>query len=142
MNGRRPSIGRSGKVRSARLTDLAALGDLSRLSQGEGTDDGSVQSLGLPLWVKPARLENDIGDIGKRRADRNGVARPQALPAGVGARLGRPVGVDDLTSGARPRLHERAGERFAGGHDIPADRVGEIDLGRCRQRGEQDRRTE
>jgi hypothetical protein len=31
------------------LTDLAALGDLSRLSQGELPEDGSIQSLGLPL---------------------------------------------------------------------------------------------
>jgi len=31
------------------LTDLAALGDLSRLSQAETPDDGSIQSLGLPL---------------------------------------------------------------------------------------------
>ena len=48
MNGHTPKGVRSGKVRSARLTDLAALGDLSRLSQAD-SDDGSVQSLGLPL---------------------------------------------------------------------------------------------
>ncbi len=40
---------RPGKVRGARLTDLAALGELSRLSQGDGSEDGSVRSLGLPV---------------------------------------------------------------------------------------------
>jgi hypothetical protein len=40
---------RPGRVRAARLTDLAALGELSRLSHGEGTEDGSVRSLGLPV---------------------------------------------------------------------------------------------
>jgi len=40
---------RPGRVRSARLTDLAALAELSRLSHGEGPEDGSVQSLGLPV---------------------------------------------------------------------------------------------
>ena len=49
MNGRSPRGARPGKVRAARLTDLAALGDLSRLSQGEAPEDGSIQSLGLPL---------------------------------------------------------------------------------------------
>lgn len=41
---------RTGKVRSARLTDLAALGELSRLSQ-VSTDGGEtrVRSLGLPV---------------------------------------------------------------------------------------------
>jgi hypothetical protein len=48
MNGRSPQ-GRPGRARAARLTDLAALGDLSRLSQGEAHEDGSIQSLGLPL---------------------------------------------------------------------------------------------
>jgi len=36
----------SGRVRLARLTDLAALGELSRLSQQEHVD---ARSLGLPL---------------------------------------------------------------------------------------------
>ena len=38
--------GRSGKVRVARLTDLAALGELSRLCQQEAAD---TRSLGLPV---------------------------------------------------------------------------------------------
>ena len=49
MNGRTPRGARPGRVRAARLTDLAALGDLSRLSQSELPEDGSIQSLGLPL---------------------------------------------------------------------------------------------
>ncbi|MEA2621103.1 MAG: hypothetical protein QOH61_13 [Chloroflexota bacterium] len=44
---------RSGRVRAARITDLAALGELSRLSHSpEGEDDGDarpVRSLGLPI---------------------------------------------------------------------------------------------
>jgi hypothetical protein len=45
--------GRSGRVRAARLTDLAAIGELSRLShtpEGEADADGTpVRSLGLPI---------------------------------------------------------------------------------------------
>jgi hypothetical protein len=43
---------RSGRVRSARLTDLAAIGELSRLSQDATGNDGDVppvRSLGLPV---------------------------------------------------------------------------------------------
>src|SRR5215207_9149246 len=40
----------SGKVRAARLTDLAALGELSRIAQTEGT--GS-RTLGLPVNGPP-----------------------------------------------------------------------------------------
>ena len=40
----------SGKVRAARLTDLAALGELSRLSQSDGAD---TRSLGLPVSGPP-----------------------------------------------------------------------------------------
>jgi hypothetical protein len=41
----------AGRVRAARLTDLAALGDLSRLSHAgdEPRTDGTVRSLGLPV---------------------------------------------------------------------------------------------
>lgn len=39
-----------GKVRAARLTDLAALGELSRLCQ---SDDGATRSLGLPVDGPP-----------------------------------------------------------------------------------------
>jgi hypothetical protein len=46
-----PRTGRiGGKVRPARLTDLAALGELSRLSQGDGTE---TRSLGLPVSGPP-----------------------------------------------------------------------------------------
>ncbi|MGI8703440.1 MAG: hypothetical protein ACR2JZ_02875 [Candidatus Limnocylindrales bacterium] len=40
---------RPAKVRGARLTDLAALGELSRLSHSADGRDGSVRSLGLPV---------------------------------------------------------------------------------------------
>jgi hypothetical protein len=40
----------AGKVRAARLTDLAALGELSRLCQSDGAD---TRSLGLPLSGPP-----------------------------------------------------------------------------------------
>ena len=40
---------RTGKVRAARLTDLAALGELSRLSHSPEMRDGRVRSLGLPV---------------------------------------------------------------------------------------------
>jgi hypothetical protein len=45
-----PGQGRAGKVRPARLTDLAALGELSRLAQA---DDTGARSLGLPLAGPP-----------------------------------------------------------------------------------------
>ena len=41
---------KQGKVRPARLTDLAALGELSRLCQ---SDDPSTRSLGLPVSGPP-----------------------------------------------------------------------------------------
>jgi hypothetical protein len=51
MTGRSgPVPGRGGKVRPARLTDLSALGELSRLAQAEGT---GARSLGLPLAGPP-----------------------------------------------------------------------------------------
>ncbi len=51
MTGRSgPSPIRAGKVRAARLTDLSALGELSRLAQAEGS---GARSLGLPLAGPP-----------------------------------------------------------------------------------------
>ena len=48
---RSPAVsGRSGKVRVARLTDLAALGELSRLCQ---SDQADTRSLGLPVSGPP-----------------------------------------------------------------------------------------
>ena len=47
-SARRP--GKPGKVRAARLTDLAALGELSRLCQ---SDDPATRSLGLPVNGPP-----------------------------------------------------------------------------------------
>lgn len=45
-----PRIARSGKVRPARLTDLAALGELSRLAQNDGVE---TRSLRLPVSGPP-----------------------------------------------------------------------------------------
>lgn len=51
MTGRpTPPPARGGKVRAARLTDLAALGELSRLAQAE---DSGARSLGLPVAGPP-----------------------------------------------------------------------------------------
>jgi hypothetical protein len=44
------AVKKQGKVRAARLTDLAALGELSRLCQ---SDDASTRSLGLPVSGPP-----------------------------------------------------------------------------------------
>jgi hypothetical protein len=49
-NARSPRSAPSGKVRVARLTDLAALGELSRLCQDEAA---STRSLGLPVSGRP-----------------------------------------------------------------------------------------
>ena len=46
---------RTGKVRIARLTDLAALGELSRLCQ---SDDSTTRSLGLPVSGPPIGMFN------------------------------------------------------------------------------------
>ncbi|MEO6349232.1 MAG: hypothetical protein ABIP53_01130 [Candidatus Limnocylindrales bacterium] len=46
---RRSQAGRSGRVRSARLTDLAALGELSRLTHSDEGSDHRVRTLGLPV---------------------------------------------------------------------------------------------
>ena len=51
MSGRAGQpLGRAGKVRPARLTDLSALGELSRLAQGARS---GARSLGLPLAGPP-----------------------------------------------------------------------------------------
>ena len=39
----------TGRVRSARITDLAAVGELSRLAHAERTDNGTIRTLGLPV---------------------------------------------------------------------------------------------
>lgn len=46
---------RPGRVRAARLTDLAALGELSRLAQGQSAD---TRSLGLPISASPIGMFN------------------------------------------------------------------------------------
>jgi hypothetical protein len=50
MTGRAGQVGRGGRVRPARLTDLSALGELSRLAQAA---DSGARSLGLPLAGPP-----------------------------------------------------------------------------------------
>jgi hypothetical protein len=50
MDGDPPVARSTGKVRAARLTDLAALGELSRLAQGEAD---ATRSLGLPVSGPP-----------------------------------------------------------------------------------------
>jgi hypothetical protein len=50
IQARRPGGQRAGRVRSARLTDLAALGELSRLSHAEEpSPDSRMRTLGLPV---------------------------------------------------------------------------------------------
>jgi hypothetical protein len=49
-NARSPRSAKGGKVRVARLTDLAALGELSRLCQDEAA---ATRSLGLPVSGRP-----------------------------------------------------------------------------------------
>src|SRR3954471_16963791 len=49
----RTGRGAAGKVRVARLTDLAALGELSRLAQADGE---GTRSLGLPVSGPPIRV--------------------------------------------------------------------------------------
>ena len=106
--------GRSGKVRVARLTDLAALGELSRLCQQETAD---ARSLGLP---------------GQRPADRRVQPVPAAarrLPAARPAvRLrggGRPVGPHPGRARHGPRrVDDRRARRDRDGrgrrHPLPA----------------------
>ncbi len=49
LAGQRLDGARSGKVRVARLTDLAAVGELSRLSHASEDQPAPIRSLGLPL---------------------------------------------------------------------------------------------
>lgn len=50
IDTRRPFTQRGGRVRSARLTDLAAVGELSRLSHSDGgSPDSRMRTLGLPV---------------------------------------------------------------------------------------------
>ncbi len=49
MSSQPPTAQRAGRVRAARLTDLAALGELSRQSHMANDGDGPMQTLGLPV---------------------------------------------------------------------------------------------
>src|SRR4029453_4156681 len=86
--------------------------------------------------------EDDVGDVGERRPDGDGLPRPQTLAAGVGTRLRGAVRVDDLSPAPGPGPPERAWEGFASRHDVAANRIGEVHFGSSCEGGEQDGRTE
>ncbi len=84
----RPASGRTGRVRSARLTDLAAVGELSRLSHsGDQSPAAGIRTLGLPvgsshvsvfsLFRLPlgAFLPNDMLYVFEERGKLAGLAR-------------------------------------------------------------------
>ena len=77
--------------------------------------DAKLADLPVGQWAELVDLEDDVGDVGEGRAYGDGLPRPQALAACVGARLCRAVGVDDLPSATRPGLHERAGKASPAG---------------------------
>src|SRR5581483_3065495 len=58
--------------------------------------DAELALLSVGQRAKLIDLKDDVGDVRERRADGDGLARPQALAARVGARFGRAVGIDDL----------------------------------------------
>ena len=64
--------------------------------------DTELSNLPVGQWAELVDLEDDVGDVGEWRADGDGLPRPQALAARIGARLCGTVGVDDLTSGPGP----------------------------------------
>ncbi len=88
--------------------------------------DTELSNLPVGQWSELVDLEDDVGNVGKWRANGNGLPWAQALAARIGARLCWTIGVDDLASGPGPRLHERAGEGFARGDDVATQRIGEI----------------
>src|SRR6516225_11719631 len=104
--------------------------------------DTELANLPVGQWLELVDLEDDVGDVGEWRANCDGLSRPQALAARVGARLRGTVGVDDLASGPGPRLHKRAGQGFARRDDVAAQRIGKIQFGGWCKGGEQHRRTE
>ena len=104
--------------------------------------DTELSNLPMGQWLELVSLENDVGDIGEWRSNCDGLPRPQTLAARVGARLCGSVSVDDLPSAPGPGLNERAGEGFAGWHDVTAQGIGKIQLRCWREGGEQHRRTE
>src|SRR6516164_8951417 len=104
--------------------------------------DAELSDLPVRKRAKLPGLEDDISDVGERRADGDGLPRPQALATGVGARLCRAVRIDDLPSAAGPGLHERAGKGFARRHDVAAQWIREIHLRGWCEGGEKHRRTE
>ena len=118
------------------------LGEVAIPARDVNAADAELPHLPVGQRAKAADLEDDVGDVGERGTDGDGFPRTQALTARVGARLGGAVGVDDLPPSPGPRLHERAGEGLAGGHDVAAQRIGQVQLGRLREGGEENRRAE
>ena len=104
--------------------------------------DAEFSDLSMRAFVEAPLFENQVGHVGKWRADRDRFARPEALPAGVGARFGGAVGVDDLPAAAGPGLHERRRKGLPRGHDEAAEGPGKIDLRPRGERGQQHRRAE
>ena len=104
----------SGKVRPARLTDLAALGELSRLCQSDGAD---TRSLGLPVSGPP------IGVFSLFRLPL-GAFRPNDLMY-VYEQDGRIAGLVRVERESRPRrVDDRGARRGRDGrcrrHPLPA----------------------
>jgi len=128
------------RVRDELLSGL--LRQVAVAARNVNPTNAKLSDLPVGQRVELADFEDDVGDVGERRADGHGLPRSQALAACVGARLRRAVGVDDLPSTTRPRLHERGGEGFARRNDVAAQRVREIQLGSRCEGGQQHWRTE
>ena len=90
--------------------------------------DAKFSDLTMEQWSERADLEDDVGDVGERRAEGDRLSPPQILPACVGARLRRAVRVDDLAPTPRPRLYERVGKGFTCRHDVAAQGIWKIHL--------------
>src|SRR5687768_14939851 len=106
------------------------------------TANAQFPGLSLRQRTQAVDLQNGICDIRKRRADSDRFARPQALAAGIGARLGWPVRVDDLPPVSGPRFNESVRESFTRRYDVAADGVWKIYLRSLCKSREQNGRTE
>ena len=96
------------------------LGQVPVSARDVHTADTELANLSMEQWLQLIGLQDNVGDVGKRRTNRDGLARAQSLPARVRARLSRTIGVDDLPPGPRPGFHQCAGKGFACGNDIAA----------------------
>ena len=80
-------------------------------------------------WREVVRIENEVVDAGEGRSDGHRFVGSQQLAAGVCADFRRPVGIDDLPSGAAPGLDQVGGKCLSRRNNVAADRVREILLG-------------